>query len=623
MAADSESNRPRSGLLLALSGGADSVLCLLQLASPSSANLRRPLVAAYLDHGQRPDETPAEEQFCAALCRQHGVPFHGRKLTIGAGRGGFEARARRARYEALFELARDLQLGEIATGHHADDRIETLLLRWMRGTALSGLVTPRVPGQVHRGRFPGDPHIRDLAPLAVVHPIDRWTRPEILAELARRGQAYCEDSSNRSDEFARNRVRSRLLPALKAAQPGARSRLVQLQQAVEGFEQGLRQVQPTVCPLPGGGVRLELAELRDLPPLASARAVRRALLEQTGAEPRRSPWRELRAALATGSPYAQTLPGGGDVRIRGGWLEIRSARLAPGLTSSAPKQRTGPGVESAVVTSAGRSVVCGVESTRSARSARLASQLAAVRKRMESAVAPPERPTDRPAAPARLLAVTKSVQPEVAVDLVRLGQTHLGENRAPELLRKVEAVRKAGLEATWHFIGQLQRNKARRVLEVADFIHSVDRMSLLETIARLAAELDRRPRIFLEVKLAGDEAKSGFAAEDLDAASAFAAKAPHLELAGLMTMAPWFEQTDARRAAAHHTFARLAKLASDLPSGRFEDQVPKLSMGMSGDLEAAIAHGSDWIRVGTALFEGLPESDRLSRPASPTDSPRT
>jgi len=222
----------------------------------------------------------------------------------------------------------------------------------------------------------------------------------------------------------------------------------------------------------------------------------------------------------------------------------------------------------------------------------------------------------------RLLAVTKSVAPPVALELARLGQRDLGENRLPNLLEKRAFLDAAGVQVTWHFIGKIQRNKARKVVLNADVLHSVDGMRLLETLERVAAEEERTVRVYLEVKLSDDPEKHGFAPDELATAALAADAAPHLELLGLMTMAtrpPAGAPEEDAQALAREEFDRLAQLAKELESNpatavAFPAGHVQLSIGMSGDYAAAIAAGSDVVRIGTALYAGL---DRDSgRPAA-------
>jgi pyridoxal phosphate enzyme (YggS family) len=206
-----------------------------------------------------------------------------------------------------------------------------------------------------------------------------------------------------------------------------------------------------------------------------------------------------------------------------------------------------------------------------------------------------------------LLAVTKSVPPGPALALARAGQRELGENRLEPLAAKRAAFDEAGIEARWHWIGPVQRNKARRILAVAHVIHSVDRASLVDALERIAGEEDLRPDVYLQVNVSGEDVKGGAAPADVPELAARAAAAEHLGLVGLMAMAPrrtGDDDADAR--AARTTFDTLAELSRALPPELFTGGRPRLSIGMSADLEQAVAAGSDVVRVGTALFEGLP-----------------
>jgi pyridoxal phosphate enzyme (YggS family) len=209
-----------------------------------------------------------------------------------------------------------------------------------------------------------------------------------------------------------------------------------------------------------------------------------------------------------------------------------------------------------------------------------------------------------------LVAVTKSVAPETAAALARLGQLDLGESRAAELERKAEHLRALDLRPRWHFVGHLQGNKVRRVVAVADAIHSIDSLRVLEAVDRAAAELGRQPEIWIQVKLADEPAKDGLDPRELPAVVERAAELAHVRLAGLMAIGPLLPDATARGGAARVVFRELALLARDLASGAgmrealsFEKM--RTSMGMSEDFEAAIEEGSDLVRVGSALFEDL------------------
>ena len=219
---------------------------------------------------------------------------------------------------------------------------------------------------------------------------------------------------------------------------------------------------------------------------------------------------------------------------------------------------------------------------------------------------------------ARLVAVTKSVPPAVALELVALGVTDLGESRGQEFGRKQAAFEAAGVDVRWHFIGHLQRNKARAVVAHADVLHSVDSQRLLETIARLAKELGRSPELFLQVKLNDEAAKGGFEPEAV-AAALETARDAGLRVRGLMAMAPLVDPASGAEPA-RDTFRRLRALGDSLaasePAGSFVDETVELSMGMSGDFELALAEGADLVRVGSALFEGLSPEEREPRAGS-------
>lgn len=204
-----------------------------------------------------------------------------------------------------------------------------------------------------------------------------------------------------------------------------------------------------------------------------------------------------------------------------------------------------------------------------------------------------------------VVAVTKTVEPEVALALAELGSRDLGENRVAELERKVTAFRERGVSARWHFIGHVQRNKARRVVRLVDVIHSVDSERLLSALARAAQEEERRPGLYLQVKLADESAKSGATPGELPALVT-AAGASGLPLLGLMAMAPLPSDDEQRnRAGAQQTFEELARLAQSLPAQAFAEGRPLLSMGMSSDFDEALRAGAHVLRIGSAFFEGV------------------
>ncbi len=202
---------------------------------------------------------------------------------------------------------------------------------------------------------------------------------------------------------------------------------------------------------------------------------------------------------------------------------------------------------------------------------------------------------DRDPSSVRLIAVTKTHPITTAAAVIALGVTDLGENRPAELVAKASVV-----AARWHLIGQLQRNKVRDVVGVASLIHSVDRMSLVDAIARRAEDLGLVQDVLVQVNVADDPAKSGCSLAELDALVTYAVGMPAIRVVGLMTVPPLPAAGSDPVAASGRWFARLRssrdRLRVDHP------QVTELSMGMSDDVEAAVREGSTMVRVGSALF---------------------
>jgi PLP dependent protein len=194
-----------------------------------------------------------------------------------------------------------------------------------------------------------------------------------------------------------------------------------------------------------------------------------------------------------------------------------------------------------------------------------------------------------------LVAVSKTVPADALRDAVAAGLTLLGENRVQEALAKVPEVP----GATWHLVGPLQSNKARRAIETFDAIESVDSVTLARRLDRLAHDVrpGRRYPILLEVNVDGDPAKAGFAPADLGRAIDAIGALPSLSLEGLMTIG----RQVAEPAHARPTFDALRQLsersrADGAPLG------PALSMGMTDDFEVAVEAGATIVRVGRAIF---------------------
>jgi tRNA(Ile)-lysidine synthase len=241
---------PRSfPILVAVSGGADSVALLHALVA-----IGQRAAAAHVHHGLRGDEADADLESVAAHARALGVPFHAARVDAARRDGRSpEARARELRYAALGELRAELGYACVATAHTLDDQAETVLLRAIRGTGPAGLaaIAPR-SGQ---GR--------------VLRPVLELRREELRGYLRVRCVPWREDSTNRDPRVPRNRLRTRVLPELEAAHPGAARKLAELARAAREPEAWLeREAERSVGRAVregGGGVWLEPAPLLELP----------------------------------------------------------------------------------------------------------------------------------------------------------------------------------------------------------------------------------------------------------------------------------------------------------------------------------------------------------------------
>jgi len=205
----------------------------------------------------------------------------------------------------------------------------------------------------------------------------------------------------------------------------------------------------------------------------------------------------------------------------------------------------------------------------------------------------------RDPASVRVVAVTKSHPLEAVDAALAAGLSDLGENRVEELEAKRAA--RPDASARWHMIGHVQSRKARSAAELAHLIHSVDSAKLAQKLARVGEENGRDVVVLAQVNTSGEGSKSGFELDGAVEAVHAIAELPGLRVAGLMTMAPFVEDEGVLRAA----FARLRETGERL--GRATEAVgPELSMGMTNDLDVAIAEGSTMIRIGTALFGERP-----------------
>ncbi len=223
----------------------------------------------------------------------------------------------------------------------------------------------------------------------------------------------------------------------------------------------------------------------------------------------------------------------------------------------------------------------------------ISTQLNQVRQRIQYAEEQAKRKPDS----VRLLAVSKTFSAEQVREAAEAGQLEFGENYVQEGLEKIEALRDLRESLTWHFIGPLQSNKARAVAEQFDWMHSVDREKIAERL-HTHRPIGLPPlQVCIQVNIDGQSTKSGVAPKEVFALAKAIQGLPRLRLRGLMCIPDPAQPPDALQA----RFAEMAALRDELAAQQ-RCELDTLSMGMSADLEVAIASGSTLVRVGTAIF---------------------
>lgn len=195
----------------------------------------------------------------------------------------------------------------------------------------------------------------------------------------------------------------------------------------------------------------------------------------------------------------------------------------------------------------------------------------------------------------QIVAVTKYLDLDKTKALLDLGIQHIGENRVQTALPKWEVL---GNQGTWHFIGHLQRRKVKDILGKFTYLHSLDRLSLALEIEKRAKQKQLTLPCFLQVNVSGEKSKYGISPNDLKEFAIEVAKLSHIQILGLMTMAPKTNNPEEVRPVFRELRA-LQKQLQQLEIPRLN--VPHLSMGMSQDFEVAIEEGATWIRLGSIL----------------------
>ncbi|MHB8122560.1 MAG: YggS family pyridoxal phosphate-dependent enzyme [Desulfuromonadaceae bacterium] len=222
----------------------------------------------------------------------------------------------------------------------------------------------------------------------------------------------------------------------------------------------------------------------------------------------------------------------------------------------------------------------------------ISANISLINARIEAAAAAAERDP----ATVRLVAVSKTRPAEDIIAAFQAGQTVFGENYIQELVPKLAEVHE---DIQWHFIGHLQSNKVKYIAGQVALIHSVDRISLAQEIDRQWGRLGKVCEVLIQVNISGEATKSGTTEAGAIQLVRECALLPNISVKGLMTMPPFFDDPDAARP----YFAELRRLAKTIAAQQIAGvEMKELSMGMSGDFEAAIQEGATLVRVGTAIF---------------------
>ena len=230
--------------------------------------------------------------------------------------------------------------------------------------------------------------------------------------------------------------------------------------------------------------------------------------------------------------------------------------------------------------------------------ASIAENLERVREQIAQAAAKAGRAPDE----TELVAITKTHPAEKVREAVEAGHIVFGESRVQEARGKIPELPS---NLRWHFVGHLQKNKIRHALLLFELFHGVDSLALAQEMDRIAAEEGERPRVLLEVNVAGEGSKFGFKAETLRTEIGSLLVLPRLSIEGLMCIPPLVEEAEASR----KFFVQLRELRNSLEK-EFDVKLPHLSMGMTQDFWIAVEEGATLVRVGTAIFGERPKRQK-------------
>jgi len=203
----------------------------------------------------------------------------------------------------------------------------------------------------------------------------------------------------------------------------------------------------------------------------------------------------------------------------------------------------------------------------------------------------------RPVETIRLIAVSKTMPAHVVQQAIEAGVNDLGENYIQEARDKIHSLTR--FPVNWHFIGHLQSNKAGHAVRLFDLIHSVDSLKLAKELDKYAKKIDKIQSVLIQVNVAREDSKSGVFAENTLKLLTDISRLENIAVKGLMTMPPFFNAPEKVRP----FFAALRTLRDQIKAEAIPNiAMDELSMGMTGDFEAAIAEGATMVRIGTAIF---------------------
>ena len=199
----------------------------------------------------------------------------------------------------------------------------------------------------------------------------------------------------------------------------------------------------------------------------------------------------------------------------------------------------------------------------------------------------------------KLVAVTKYSSVEDIEEFLETGQNICGENKVQVIKDKIEYFKEKNKKIKWHFIGNLQKNKVKYIIDDVDLIHSVNKLSLAQEIKKKAEQSSKIMDVLLEINVYGEESKQGYSLDELKCDIMGLQNLKNLNIIGVMTMAPFTDDEKILRM----VFSELRKIKGELNKEYFNNNLTELSMGMSNDYKIALQEGSTFIRVGTKIFK--------------------